>query len=314
MKKLHAFFLTCALVSLSLFGLVSPIQTNASTAESDLHTSISVDLKTKQVTVQKKPTIYSSQTVSPGYTGTGKTQPMQETSFVGFEKTVTTYSVIGKDNRTKVTNTKAYPYRAIAYIQLPKNFVCTGWFISPDTIVTAGHCLYNVSPKDGLSGWIPWAKIYPGRNGSSAPYGYANASHLYTVKGWTQDRDPRYDYGAIKLDRPLGNSVGWFGFRWQSASLTGIKENIAGYPAGKGQTMWQHKDQIRKTKARQLGYQNDTEGGQSGSPVYETYNSKCNGPCGIAIHAYGTGLFKDGHNYGTRITKDVFDNLMNWKK
>jgi glutamyl endopeptidase len=293
---------------------MSTVQSSSAANPSDLDTSISKNLITNEESYDAMPAVSEQQSISPAYQGSGKLHPQEIPILPSQQKPdITTHSIIGKDNRAQVKNTKSYPYSAIAFIELPKNYVCTGWFISPDTVVTAGHCVYDVSKKNGLKGWVPWAKIYPGRNGSSSPYGYADATYLYTVKGWTNSNDPKYDYGAIKINRPLGNQTGWFGYRWQSASLNGIGENIAGYPASKPQTMWQHSDKIRKNKDRQLGYQNDTEGGQSGSPVYEPNNSKCKGPCGIAIHAYGTGLYNDNHNYGTRITKDVFDNLSNWK-
>lgn len=215
-------------------------------------------------------------------------------------------SVIGPDGRVRITTTTTYPYRAIAHVTSSIGG-CTGWLISDDTVATAGHCVHT-----GGSGgsWATNVRVYPGRNGSSLPYGSCTAARLYSVTGWTSSKNRDYDYGAIKLNCTVGNTTGWFGFRWTSSSLTGQASYIAGYPGDKTYgTLWRHNDQIRITQTRRLYYANDTAGGQSGAPVWNG-TSTCN-PCGIAIHAYG--VDSTGYNGGTRITEAVFNNLVAWK-
>ncbi|HEY0606315.1 MAG TPA: serine protease [Herpetosiphonaceae bacterium] len=212
-------------------------------------------------------------------------------------------SVIGTDSRYQIFGTTSYPYSAIVHITSSIGG-CTGWLIGPNTVATAGHCVY------GNSGWATNVTVYPGRNGSSTPYGSCGYSTLYTVNGWVNSRSPEYDYGAIKLNCTVGYSTGWFGFRWQSASLTGQASYISGYPGDKPYgTQWRSNDSIRITESRRLYYANDTYGGHSGSPVWND-GASCS-PCGIAIHAYGVG--GNGYNGGTRITEAVFNNLLNWK-
>lgn len=201
-------------------------------------------------------------------------------------------TVIGTDSRYRITATTTYPYSAIAHITSSVGG-CTGWMIGPNTVATAGHCLHNGS-------WATNVRVYPGRNGSSTPYGSCGATRLYSVTGWTSSRSPEYDYGAIKLNCTIGNSTGWFGFRWQSASLTGQPTYLSGYPGDKTYgTQWRSNDSVRITATRRLYYANDTYGGHSGSPVWNG-NANCS-PCGIAIHAYGVG--SNGYNGGTRITE-----------
>jgi len=212
-------------------------------------------------------------------------------------------SVIGTDGRYRITSTTSYPYRAIAHITSSIGG-CTGWLINANTVVTAGHCVY------GSSGWASNVRVYPGRDGSSTPYGSCGALRLHSVTGWTVNRDRNYDYGAIKLNCSVGNTTGWFGYRWQSSSLTGQASYIAGYPGDKTYgTMWRHDDQVRITQTYRLYYANDTAGGQSGSPVWNG-TSTCS-PCGVGIHAYG--VDGTGYNGGTRITESVFNNLTTWK-
>jgi glutamyl endopeptidase len=212
-------------------------------------------------------------------------------------------SVIGTDSRYQITGTTAYPYSAIVHITSSIGG-CTGWLIGPNTVATAGHCVY------GDSGWATNVTVYPGRDGSYTPYGSCGYSTLYTVNGWVNDRNPEYDYGAIKLNCSIGDSTGWFGFRWQSASLNYQFSYISGYPGDKPYgTQWRSDDYVRSTATRRIYYANDTYGGHSGSPVWND-GANCS-PCGIAIHAYGVGT--NGYNGGTRITEAVFNNLLNWK-
>lgn len=218
-----------------------------------------------------------------------------------------TESIIGSDSRTRVKDPSAYPYRAIVHIESDIGN-CTGWLIGPDTVATAGHCVYDPNQKE----WASWARIYPGRNGNEAPYGSANAKRFYSVTGWTVQSHPDYDYGAIKLDKSLGNQAGWFGYRWQSASLNGVRENVSGYPGDKDYgTQWEHWDQIRETTTYKLIYNNDTYAGQSGAPVYQDSYQNC-GVCSLAIHVNGVYGGKNS-NRGTRITQQVFNNLNIWK-
>ncbi|WP_124726802.1 trypsin-like serine peptidase [Staphylospora marina] len=309
-RKISTAFLFAALASLPLAGW-SPVST-ASAAKIDPHTPVA---KYGTVNTSVKPAgikTFSDGGASLAYEGTGQQVSASQPTFNRVNPagtgTVGTQSVIGTDQRTQVTNTTAFPYRAIAHIESDIGG-CTGWMIGPRTVATAGHCVYD----PGTRRWASWAKVYPGRNGSSTPYGYANAVNFFSVSGWVQNGDTNYDYAAIKLDKDIGNSTGWIGYRWQSGSMNGIAENISGYPGDKAYgTQWQHADQIRETYTLKLHYANDTYGGQSGSPVYESYHSSCGGPCSIAVHTNGV-YGGNPYNRGTRITQTVYNNFNTWK-
>ncbi|WP_420121357.1 trypsin-like serine peptidase [Nakamurella sp.] len=225
-------------------------------------------------------------------------------------------SVIGADNRVQITATTSFPYRAIVHITRDGNGWCTGWMINSNTVATAGHC---VAPGGTGAFYGGTFRVYPGRNGASIPYGSCTARRLHSVSGWVSSGDERYDYGALKLNCTVGNSTGWFGFWWQSASLTGLPTTISGYPGDKAfGTLWRSTDQVRVTQDRQIFYQNDTIGGMSGSPVYQNRaagSSFCVGQCSMAIHAYGVhgSSPHSTNNHGTRITEPVFNNLISWR-
>jgi glutamyl endopeptidase len=224
-------------------------------------------------------------------------------------------SVIGVDSRVKVTATTSYPNRAIAYLLVTwannAQGSCTGWFIGPRTVVTAGHCVFNTA-AGAAHGWAKSIKVYPGRNGSTIPYSSTVNYRLFSVTGWTTSGDPKYDYGAIQTKAALGNTVGWFGWRWQSSNTFPGNYTVRGYPGDKpSATMWTMSGPITNVSANRLWYSMDTYGGQSGSPFYALYNSVC---CyGFGIHTYGTSVSPYYGNSATRITSAASTNLTNWK-
>lgn len=218
-------------------------------------------------------------------------------------------SVIGPDGRTQVTNTTAYPNRAIAHLEV--NFpsgsgTCTGFFIDKNRLATAGHCVYDAV----MGEWATSIIVYPGRNGATAPYGSFAATNIYTVNGWVNTGNPNYDYGLVKLGSNVGNTVGWFGYGWTSTDsfLLNKTSHVRGYPGDKSYgTLWTMKGKIQQVKKTRLFYQIDTFGGQSGSPHYGKWSDTCN-PCAFGIHTYGVG----GNftmNSSTRITQKVFNFL-----
>ena len=94
--------------------------------------------------------------VSPSFEGRkhgGDWGYLLRDSNFNYPSNILTHSVIGRDNRIRVTNTTLYPYRAIVHLVIQFNgqevYGCTGALISKDTVFTAGHCVYNKSLVDG---------------------------------------------------------------------------------------------------------------------------------------------------------------------
>jgi V8-like Glu-specific endopeptidase len=164
------------------------------------------------------------------------------------------------------------------------------------------------------NGWASQIEVMPGRDGTTFPYGSVIATDLRSVTGWTVDGDRDYDYGAILLpeSRRLGDELGWFGYAVHPDDyFPGIDLNLSGYPgdggpAGIDGTQWQDHRQVKQVNERQISYEIDTYGGQSGAPVWET--TMDGSRYGLAIHTWGTST----SNGATRITSDVFDNIVAW--
>ncbi|TCT13554.1 V8-like Glu-specific endopeptidase [Tepidamorphus gemmatus] len=229
----------------------------------------------------------------------------------GVEPPVGRQSIIGPDERIRVRETTAFPFRATVLITFGAGR-CSGWLISPDTVVTSGHCVHSGGP------WGDWYDrnsymIYPGRDGPRAPFGSCSARRLFSVVGWTERGRDDFDYGAIKLNCTIGFSTGWFGLFTASGSLQGVPTRIAGYPGDKPLTLWRSSGRVTVSQPRRVFYRNDTVGGMSGSPVY--YQRAGCGFCAMAVHGYG--IYGrppfSTNNHGTRITAQVFRNLDAWR-
>ena len=224
-------------------------------------------------------------------------------------------TVHGPDNRVKITNTAVYPWRAHASLLITaadnSQWIGTGWFIGPHTLMTAGHVV-NIrgSGVPGRDGWVKRIQVMPGRNGASLPYGSVTSTSFRSVTGWTNSAngDENFDYGAIIIPSQLGSTTGWFGFGvYSDADLLGTVGNISGYPGDKPSgTQWYDARRIASVNSRKVYYDIDTAGGQSGSAVYRIINGA---RYAFAVHAYGGATT----NSGTRIVTAVYNNMVGWK-
>jgi len=172
-----------------------------------------------------------------------------------------------------------------------------------------GHCVHQGNGGSFSTNVV----FYPGRDGASSPFGSCTAKTLFTVVGWATNGDEQYDYGAVKLNCNVGNTTGWFGFFWQTASLVGLPVQVSGYAGDKPfGTQWSGSGDVQVSEVRKTRYMIDSFNGQSGGPVFETdrVGSFCGGPCANTIHAYG---LSNARNSGTRITQVVFNNLIAWR-
>jgi V8-like Glu-specific endopeptidase len=69
------------------------------------------------------------------------------------------------DERVQISDTAPYPVSTVTYLELYDIFgfplgQCSGTFVGPDSILTAGHCLYFFG-----AGWVGNIWVAPGNNG-----------------------------------------------------------------------------------------------------------------------------------------------------
>ena len=119
--------------------------------------------------------------------------------------------------------------------------------------------------------------------------------------------DSQFDYGAIILPNDqLGNFVGWFELEVvDDAGLNGLLVNLSGYPGDKHLgTQWFMGGSVTSVEEKRILYMVELIGGQSGSPVWRLRDGQQNA---VGIHYGGC------PNGATRITQDLFNNMLEWR-
>lgn len=225
------------------------------------------------------------------------------------------FSVIEPDTRKVVTQTTVLPNRTVVLISFADGregttYRCTGTMISANTVLTAGHCVFDGDPKGN---WHKDFHVFPARNGPVAPFPTCGAKKLFALTGWVGSSDPDqarwFDLGAIKLDCNVGQETGWVSLSASTDSQLKGESLVVGYPCDKTPEgrQWESKDRIRVSTERKLFYQNDTYGCMSGAPVFV-------GGKLVAVHT--SGLYGEepwaSNNSGTRITSSDIAALLAW--
>ncbi|WBB80126.1 trypsin-like serine protease [Micromonospora sp. WMMD882] len=304
-RRVHAIALATATAAALLASGGSPASADPTTTTAASRAAL--ERPTSNVAVPAPaPGAKTTATSSPSFAGTGVRTPSRGAAVD--EGAPGVNSIIGADERYKINATTSYPYRAIALITF-NGGRCTGWFYGPDVVGTAGHCLHS-----GGSGgaWSTNVVVYPGYTGTSAPYGSCTAKSLHSVSGWTSSANHEFDYGTIKLNCTLGNTVGWLGYFWTAdPGLNGLPTRVCGYPGDKPLEQWcgdadnGAQATVVSVTAEKVYYRNDTVGGNSGAAVH--YNRAGCGECSMAYHGYG-----GNPNSGKRITQATFSNMQYW--
>lgn len=229
--------------------------------------------------------------------------------------TFTTQTIIGSDNRSKVTNTTQYPYNAIALIetQHPNGtyYQCTGFFIDDNTVVTAAHCIYDTY----LNKWFTRAYIYPAFDGVRYPYVGTTSSTFYVSTSWINVNPPSADqlylsdtpkdYGVIKVKDGFAPTygIGMFSIRSTNHEV-GEQVNVSGYPIDKI-GMWRGLGYIKALDTYRIDHDADAIQGNSGSPIF---NSKRGVLAVIGVNSAESANM----NHGPRIIGFTYNNLVYW--
>lgn len=238
-------------------------------------------------------------------------------------------SVIGEDERARVLDTAALPWRMICNLNIVGSLGAgtgTGWLVGPNTILTAGHCVHDRR----IGGWATQVTVTPGLNRDVHPFGQVVARRYSAMRKWVEEQSPDDDIAVIHLDADatpigrqsaaLGAELGTFGIAVKrDEELQGAFVHVAGYPGeaarGFGRELWGHRSTITSVTERRLFYDVDTSAGQSGGPAFIVEDDPAR-PIAIAIHAYGIGGTPASlgiiANSAPRITPALFAIIERW--
>lgn len=236
-------------------------------------------------------------------------------------------SVIGTDDRSRITATGSFPWRTVVRLAVQwsdgTGGVCSGSIISPYHVLTAGHCVFDFGDTDD---WADSIQVFPGLNDAQMPYNFAWVTRFHSYTGWTGSGQSEHDWAVIALDRSIGNSTGWMGRQTAAAGngiYTGVL-NVSGYPATPNANAtcpsWancQYWDSDSGDDSDDFNhwYWMDTSGGMSGGPVWR-YTSDPAARFILTTHTCGTGGCgvgsSGGANHGTRLNQDKYDRIPTW--
>lgn len=91
------------------------------------------------------------------------------------------------------------------FINQPTAATCSGFLVAPDVLVTAGHCIYNVSECENHS----WVFDYANTSEEKAAFTF-NKNQIYhctQIIAREKNTDDMNDYAVLKLDRPVTGRV-----------------------------------------------------------------------------------------------------------
>lgn len=171
-----------------------------------------------------------------------------------------------KSNTQKVTTRSQIPYSPVGKLFMTfnkKNYVGSAWTVANQGVFTAGHCVYDKSN----GGWADNILFVPQYDAGTEPLGRWVATQLASLRGWTSNKDFKYDLAAFKVDKAIGNKTGISGWMANYPPNQGCITGI-GYPAAPpfdGKNMWSSTGKYIGG-SNPIQAWNDMTGGCSGGP------------------------------------------------
>jgi V8-like Glu-specific endopeptidase len=167
------------------------------------------------------------------------------------------------------------------FVKQPTAAFCSGFLISEDTLITAGHCVESFFGLGDICDQTTWVFDYKMENAGSIDL-KVDSSNVYScksiVKYLVEDHTSGTgtDYAVVKLDRKVtGRKV--LKVRTKGSVVAGDKLVVMGHPSGLPMKIsGGAKVQINTSKAY-FEANLDTFGGNSGSPVVNAVTKEVEG-------------------------------------
>lgn len=202
-----------------------------------------------------------------------------------------------EDGRSEVHNATIRPYSSICLIHSFRNAGetsavggGTGWLVSPNTVLTAAHVVYDrkyfsgaTRPRaGGVQMWFGF------NNDAEAPFGNVVSTKIFVPPAFRDYYDPDWDLALIKLDTRIGDRVGWFDVQSPPpAALKNKPVTVAGYPGEEDKRFRQYESEksILDVSETRIYHSVDTTKGQSGAPLFRPGGNRATA---FGVHARGT--------------------------
>lgn len=157
-----------------------------------------------------------------------------------------------------------------AFSQQPTAPICSGFLVSPDTLVTAGHCYRaQTTPQQACRNFV-WVFDYQMTSQSSNPAKNIPITNVYFCKQVVESQfNANLDYTIIKLDRPVTGRAP-LKFRKNGILTNNTKLVVIGHPTGLPTKITGEGKITRNLGATTFSTNLDTFHGNSGSAVFDS--------------------------------------------
>lgn len=231
------------------------------------------------------------------------------------------------DGRKLITSTNQFPYNTIVYIETVGGnggaYIGTGVIIAPNTVLTAGHVVYNAAE----GGYIRSATVYQAyANGNYNPNTATAVTSEVANSDWlVKDKvNPKNyplgsnDLAILNLSKNIGLSTGWMGMTSSLSKNQTI--SLVGFPQDHFRQMWGMSGNVSQISNPLFNYSNISEfPGQSGSPIFNTSNNivginvaDANYPNNTTpTHYVPSSLASQYPNYGVQLTASNINWIQN---
>ncbi|CAF0859008.1 unnamed protein product [Rotaria sordida] len=190
----------------------------------------------------------------------------------------------------------------VFFVMNDLTYICSGSVVNAEnrnTIVTAGHCMYNNTANQWATNWI----FVPNYSRDGRPFGSFAARELVTTEAWMAKVDYNNDVAIALLEpneegKHVQDLTGAFGI-----SLNAAKEdntNVFGYPinSDKGETMDTCAAATSATSVllgmifnfKGIQITCGMNGGSSGGPWLRNYDSNTGSGQQVSVTSFGSTL------------------------